>query len=129
LTGLSYLGLKRYGEAIHTFKNLIKISNGHQHAIHGLIWAYCANGDLQEAGKLLDKLRHKARSEYVAATNLAVSAALMGDISSALSYLDKAYNDRDAMLITIKHSTHIPDALRNETGFQDLLNRIGFPDF
>ncbi len=127
LAGLCFMALKRYEEAIDTFQYLMKISNRHQHAISSLIWAYCSKGNFEEAGKLMNEIEERSKKEYIAGTYFGLSAAWLGGIDTAFNYLEKAYNDHDPILITLKHAPHIPDSLRNDPRFQNLLDRIGFP--
>lgn len=127
IAGLCYIALKRYGEAIDTFKNLIKISNRHQHAINSLIRAYCSNGNLEEANKLMNELKERSTTEYIAGTYAGLSAAYLYEMDDAFEYLEKAYDDYDPILIQLKYAPYVPALLRNDPRFQNLLDRIGFP--
>ncbi len=127
LAGLCYMALKRYEEAIDTFVYLIRISNRHQQAINSLIWAYCSNGNIEEAKVLMNELEKRSKTEYIAGTFIALSAAMLGDIEKAINYLTNAYIDHDAILFTLNHEPQIPSSLRNDPRFQNLLERIGFP--
>ncbi len=127
LAGLCYIALKRYEQAIETFKYLMKISNRHQHAVTALIWAYCESKNFAEAGTLMEELKTRSAFEYIGCTYFALSAAYLGDVNTALDYLEKGYDDRDPILISIKYSPYVPTSLRNDPRFQNLLDRIGFP--
>jgi len=127
LAGLCYIALQRYEEAIDTFNYLMKISNRHQHALTALIWAYCSNENFEEAGALMDELKKRSATEYIAGTYAGLSAAWLGDIDSAFNYLENAYNDCDPILISIKYSPYVPVSLRSDLRFQNLLEKIGFP--
>ena len=127
LAGLCYLALKQYEEAIDTFLYLMKISNRHQHALNSLIWAYCRNENFQEAKTLMNELETRSLTEYIAGATRGISAAYLGDIDIAFHYLEKAFNDRDSALLTLKYSPDVPTSLRNDTRFEALLERIGFP--
>ena len=89
LAGLSYIGLNRNEEAIETFRNLAKISGRHQHSITGLIWAYCNNKNFEEARKLMDELKTRSETEYIAPTYLGIAAAWLGDLDAAFDLLQK----------------------------------------
>ena len=121
------LALKRYEEAIDTFTYLMKISNLHQHALNGLIWAYCSNGNFEEAGKLMNELKKRSFTEYIAGTYTGISAAFLGDLDTAFDYLEKAYEDHDPILTQLKFSPIVPASLKKEPRFQNLLDRIAFP--
>jgi tetratricopeptide (TPR) repeat protein len=128
LAGLSHLALEHYSEAIDTFKYLISISNRHQHAINSLIWAYCLSGNFTEANQLMRELKLRANTEYIAGTHMGISMAHLGNLNTALDCLERAYQDHDPILLTIKHAPHIPDQLRKEPYFETLLDKIGYPD-
>ena len=127
IAGLCYLGLRRYEEAIDTLKYCMKISNNNQHAINTLIWVLCCNGNLDRARELMYELEKKSDTEYIAGTHFGISAAYLGDLDKAFRYLEKACNDRDPIIVQIKYSPYIPDLLKNDPRFQNLLDRIGFP--
>jgi pentatricopeptide repeat protein len=127
MAGLSYMGLKHFEEAIDTFKYLMKISGRHQHAVNSLIWAYCSNGNFEEANNLMNELKERSNTEYIAGTYAGVSAAYLHEIDDAFDYLEKAYFDYDANLIQLKYAPYVPPLLRNDPRFQNLLERIGFP--
>ena len=60
IAGLCYIVLQRYDEAIATFQYLVNLSNRHQQAVNGLIWAYCSNGNFEEARKLMRELETRS---------------------------------------------------------------------
>ncbi len=127
LAGLCQIALKRYEEAIDTFGYLMKMSNRHQHALTSLIWAYCSNGNPEEARILMNELKNRSVTEYIAGTYAGLSAAYLSEVNTAFNYLNKAYDDRDPILIQLKYSPAVPASLRNDPRFKNLLDRIGFP--
>ncbi|GAA4431687.1 adenylate/guanylate cyclase domain-containing protein [Pontibacter saemangeumensis] len=127
LAGLCYMALNRFEEAISTFKHLVKISNRHQQAVNGLIWAYCSNGDVEEANVLMDELKERAVTEYIGGSYVGLSAAHLGDLDTAFHYLEQACDDREPYIIQLNHSPSVPALLREDPRFQKLLDRIGFP--
>jgi pentatricopeptide repeat protein len=127
LVGLCYIELNRHEEALSTFKYLAGISNRHQHAVNSLIWAYCRNGNLEEANRLMNELKERSGTEHISGTLMGLSSAFLGDLDTAFNYLENAYDDRDGNLITLKYSPYVPAILRKDTRFQSLLDRIGFP--
>ncbi|MBA3601199.1 MAG: hypothetical protein H0W45_08195, partial [Acidobacteria bacterium] len=57
--------------------------------------------------------------------HIATIYAGLGDKDRALKWLDTAYNDRQNLLIFLKHDARL-DNLRGDPRFQDLLRRVGF---
>jgi pentatricopeptide repeat protein len=129
IAGLCYIVLHRYGEAIATFQYLVNRSDRHPQAVNGLIWAYCSNGNFEEAKKLMTELevRSTTKDNVTAYYYFGISAAYLGDLNTAFDALEKAYNDIDLHIISIKVAPYVPASLRKDQRFQNLLDRIGFP--
>lgn len=75
----------------------------------------------------MNELKERSTTEYIAGTYTGLSAAYLGEIDDAFAYLEKAYDDNDAILIQIKYAPYVPVPLRNDPRFQNLLDKIGFP--
>ena len=75
----------------------------------------------------MDELKIKSLTEYIAATYAALSFGYLGDLNKAFEYLETAYADHDPMLTQLKYSPIVPSVLRNDSRFQDIVDRIGFP--
>ncbi len=58
---------------------------------------------------------------------IAASLALLGETEEAMTWLERAYEERDPLLLTAK-TDPLLDPLRSDPRFQDLLRRIGFPE-
>ncbi len=127
IAGLCYMVLQRYDEAIAAFQYLVNNSNRHQHAVNGLIWAYCNNQNFEEATKLKNELDARSVTEHIGQTYFGISAAYLGDLNTAFRSLENAYDNLDAHILTIKRAPYVPALLRNDSRFQNLLDRIGFP--
>jgi tetratricopeptide (TPR) repeat protein len=129
IAGLCYIVLQRYDEAIATFQYLVNLSNRHQQAVTGLIWGYSSNGNIEEARKLMNELEERAATDYKESAyfDFGLSAAYLGDLDTAFNALEKAYDDLDPHILTIKRAPYVPASLRNDPRFQNLLDRIGFP--
>ena len=80
-----------------------------------------------QAKELMTELENRSATEYIAGTHWGLSAAYLGDLDTAINYLERAYNDLDPILITLKYLPYVPASLRNDKRFQNLLDRIGFP--
>ena len=83
IAGLCYIALRRYEEALDTFRFLMNISNSNQHVSNSLIWAYCSNGNFEEAKTLMNELETRSLTEYIAGTYRGISAAYLGNINAA----------------------------------------------
>jgi hypothetical protein len=109
------------------FSNYHLVIIRHQFAIHYLIWVYCDAGSLNEAKILMDELELRSKSGFITGIYLGLSAAWMNDMEKAFLYLEKGFADRDSIMLTLKQAPHVPDKVRKDPRFQDLLDRVGFP--
>lgn len=127
LVGLCLIELNRAEEAIAVFEHLLSISQRHQHALCGLIWAHCRNGNLIQAQAVFEELLLSKKHGYVVPFYTGVSAAHLNRLDLAFEYLEQAFADRDPALIQIKYNAFVPASLKEDPRFSDLLKRIGFP--
>jgi len=73
---------------------------------------------------LLDYSKERAkRGEYVSPSNFATSFAHLGEKDQAFEWLEKAYEERDSVLMYLKGSPQF-DPLRDDPRFHDLLRRM-----
>ena len=125
--GWSYLSLKQYKEAVQTFEYLSSISNKHHFSQNSLILAYCTIWRFDRARALMQELRERAAKEFISATVTALSAAYLDDLDEAFKYLEKGYESRDAMMLSLRYERWVPDSMREDPRFTKMLDRIGFP--
>ncbi|HET6539606.1 MAG TPA: adenylate/guanylate cyclase domain-containing protein [Chryseolinea sp.] len=124
--GVSQIALGQYEDAIFSFESVLRLSAKQIMPIHGLIWVYCLTGRKDQGYLLMNELKEKSKSEYVAPAFTAISAAYLNEVDEAFDYLEKAYAERDPALLVLKHARWVPLNLRKDSRFQSLLNRIGF---
>ncbi len=58
---------------------------------------------------------------------IALHSAIIGETEEAMTWLERAYEDRDPLLLFAKIDRRF-DPLRSDPRFDDLLRRIGFPE-
>jgi adenylate cyclase len=126
--GSIYMALKQYAKAISSCKFAMEISNRHHFAVNGLIWNYCLSDNFADARLLMNELKERSSKEYIANTFTGLSAAYLNDLDEAFYYLQKAYDDRDPIILTLKYESWVPENLRSDHRFKELLDKIGFPD-
>lgn len=120
------LHLKRFPEAIQAFEHLMLISNRHSFAQNALIIGYCTIWRFDKARALMNDLEERANKEYVSCTVRGLSAAYLEEWDEAFAYLDEAFEQKDAILLSLKHEHWVPAALKEDPRFQVLLDKIGF---
>ncbi len=117
--------MERYGESIASFKRALKISNRHHFAVNALIWNYCLTGKTEEARSLMNELKVRSEKEYIAKAFTSLSAAYLGETEEAFTFLEKAFDDRDPILLNLKYENWGPAWFRKDPRFQEILGRLG----
>ena len=88
--------------------------------------AYARSGDKAGAWGNVRRLEDLSKERYVAASNLAIAYAGVGEKESALSALETAYENHDSFLVFAKMMPQF-DNIRSDPRFRDLLRRMNFP--
>jgi TolB-like protein/Tfp pilus assembly protein PilF len=125
--GITQMALQEYEAAISSFEIAMGLSNRHYFTVNGFIWNYCLTKQSDKAQILFNELKERSRSEYVASALMAVSAAYLNNLDEAFDYLEKAYQERDPVLVMLKYEHWVPAKLKEDPRFQMLFDRIGFP--
>jgi TolB-like protein/DNA-binding winged helix-turn-helix (wHTH) protein/tetratricopeptide (TPR) repeat protein len=90
-------------------------------------FAYARLGQRADALRVLDRLEQSARSQHVFSTEFAEVYAGLGETKRPLEWLERAYEERDPGMLTLKVSPWY-ESLRGEPRFQQLLARMDFPE-
>ena len=125
--GLALVGLGRYDEAVEALKQAAILAPDDPTALAYLGWALGLAGRRQEGLTLLGDLERRRTHEYVSGFFMALVNVGLGEQDQAMSWLNRAAEDRDAML---PHLNVFPalDPLRADPRFQALLRRMHFPE-
>jgi hypothetical protein len=115
-----------YQEAIVAYQKLRSLSGASAAEVAALGQAYAEGGIRGYYLWELRRLREESKHRYVRAWTFALLFACLGEKDQALSYLEKAYEDRDYLLTTIQDEPRF-DPLRSAPRFQNLLPRMNFP--
>jgi serine/threonine protein kinase/tetratricopeptide (TPR) repeat protein len=91
-----------------------------------LVRIYARAGKKSEALKTLAELQDMARKRHVPPYDMAVAFAGLGDRDRAFTWLDKAYEQRDTMLVHVNWDPRFEE-LRSDPRFPALVRRIGLP--
>jgi TolB-like protein/DNA-binding winged helix-turn-helix (wHTH) protein/tetratricopeptide (TPR) repeat protein len=124
--GKCYVEQEHFSDAIK--EQLAAISGSGESAafMAALSFAYAASGNRTEAHAVLSKMKNESRRRYVSPYSMATVYAGLGQTDDAFKWLDKAYQDRDYQLPTIKNDIHFK-RLKEDRRFATLLKRIGLP--
>jgi adenylate cyclase len=126
--GCIHMALEQYDEAISSFEIALKLSNRNSFAAHPFVWINCITGHTGKARMLMNELKERSKTEYLSSAFAALSAAYLNDLDEAFEYLEKAYDERDPLVILLKYEPWVPTVLKDDPRFQKFLDRIGFPE-
>jgi serine/threonine protein kinase/tetratricopeptide (TPR) repeat protein len=126
ILGLVLRKTGNYKEAIAEGERAVKLSGGSPLMRAALAHSCGAAGRTKEAFEMLEDLTELAKQKYVAPYFLAGIHIGLGENDRAIDYLEKAYKEHSHWLIYL-HLDPNMDGLRDDSGFQDLLRRVGLP--
>ena len=124
--GWGLVGLGRYDEAVEACRQQVIVVPGDPMAQAGHGWALGLAGRKQEALTILEDLERRRSESYVGGSLLAGVCVGLGDHDRAISWLQKAAEERDG-LMTFVNSLLVSDPVRSGPRFQALLQRMHFP--
>ncbi len=129
LDGLAedYVSMSMYPEAIAILERAITLAGRTPALVTSLAGAYALSGRKDEAETLLQELQERAASEYVLPTFFAEVYASLGNTDEAFRWLEKGFQERNFDMIWLKTSSSW-DSLRSDPRFDDLVQRMGFPE-
>lgn len=123
--GWVYQKKEMFAEAEATLQKAISLFNGsiEAHAMLGSVYALSRKRN--EALKIIDELIETSKQRYVSPFFIALIHASLDQKDHALTWLEKAYDDRSDLLTYLKIDPRL-DNLRAEPRFISLLHRVGF---
>jgi TolB-like protein/DNA-binding winged helix-turn-helix (wHTH) protein/Flp pilus assembly protein TadD len=113
-----------FDEAISEGRRAVALSGGSSVTLGALGYAYAVAGRKAQAREVLQGLTKKSERSYVSPYLIATIHAGLGEKGPALAWLEKAYNERDYLLVMLRIDPRL-DNLRAEPAFASLLRRVG----
>jgi tetratricopeptide (TPR) repeat protein len=124
--GQAYLEKKMYDQAIEEFRQTMSLSPGDISRKAELGSAYARAGKNAQAQEILQEFLHAPREKYISGYDWAMLYAGMGKKQETLSWLEKAYDERNGRMANL--AVHPQFAfLRGEPRFEKLLARMNVP--
>ncbi|HPI72578.1 MAG TPA: protein kinase [bacterium] len=121
--GQVYVQQARYQEALDCFQQAMKIDSDNTNMRATYAHAAAAFGKTAEARSLLEDLLTLAKKQYVSAYDIASVYLGLGEKETALSWLEKAADERAYLLSYLKVDPFM-DRLREEKRFQAVREKI-----
>jgi TolB-like protein/DNA-binding winged helix-turn-helix (wHTH) protein/Flp pilus assembly protein TadD len=122
--GRAYAAKAMYGPAVKEFQQFSTLSGDIPLATASIGNARARSGDRAGAMRSLDELTKLSKRGRVPSICFALVQVGLGDNDQALSWLEKAYQERSDFLLVLKVDP-LFDPLRPDPRFQQLLRRIG----
>jgi adenylate cyclase len=124
--GSVYYAKGMYDEAVAADRSFYTVT-GFTEAEEALASFY-AEGDYRRAmHRMADTLVALRSLRYIKPTDIAWSYVVARENSQALDWLERAFEEHDALMPWLRAMPVFYDPLRDEPRFQDLLRRIGLP--
>jgi serine/threonine protein kinase/Flp pilus assembly protein TadD len=121
--GNAYSWNSRWKQAISAFQKLAALSRESPLALGYLGFTYGMDGQKGQAQKILDRLNRQSEDKYAFPFFKSIIHIGLGDKDRALEWLEKAYEEKESMLVLIRF-WRIYDRLRQESRFEALLKKM-----
>src|ERR1043166_8393848 len=125
--GRALLAQGKFNEAIAEFQKAIPLSGDSPDEPAELARAYALAGKRDEALKIIEELKKLSERKHVAPTVMGSIYGALGDKNQAFAFLNKAFDERDFLLIMLKVDPMF-DPLRSDPRFAELARRVGLPE-
>lgn len=130
--GNVYEQMEMHDEALGEYQKVIELSNGVaviETAMKAIIGqSHARRGDRREARKILDDVTKAiAAGINVSAYVMAAIHSALGERDPAFDWLDRAYEQREVHLVSLKVDPAL-DGLRADERFVQLMRRVGLPE-
>jgi tetratricopeptide (TPR) repeat protein len=113
-------------EALRWLERAVEGSGRSSWALMDHALALVAAGDTTRAEALTRELEERSRSKYVQHLGLSAMTAALGRTEEALQHLERAFEERDGILIVIRKWPAM-DSLRSHSRYHEIIRRMGFP--
>jgi TolB-like protein/Tfp pilus assembly protein PilF len=122
--GAAYQCVGRTDDAIATLEKGVSIANRHAWFVGELGTTYALAGRTADAERLRDELATRAKTAHVSPMSFASIASSLGRIDEAVGHFERAFAERDQMLITATGWPAFAPA-RRDPRVQHLFERMG----
>jgi len=123
--GRAYAQKKLYGMAISELEQAVSLSGGDPCYKGSLGHVYAVSGNTEQARNVLRDLEGHTGQQYVPAFAIALIYAGLGDNDHAITWLQKAYEDRSTSMVFLKLDPEL-STLHSDPRFEELCRRINF---
>lgn len=122
----TYERLGRHADALECCRQAWAASGGNTEALSIAGYVQAVSGERAEAERKIQELHALSKQRYVPPYNVALIFAGLGDVGSALHWLELAFVDRDVHMSFLRD--HKWNVLRFRGEFLSLVKRVGLPE-
>jgi TolB-like protein/Tfp pilus assembly protein PilF len=123
--GIAYLAMGKIREGVEELERSRELSEGTPFFKVNLAYGYAISGRRDEAFRIADELKELYNKRVLPAYFLSVVYAGLGEKQEALSWLEKAHDDRAIIFTPLLHIEPELASLRDEPRFKALLAKLG----
>ncbi|ULQ54570.1 adenylate/guanylate cyclase domain-containing protein [Flavihumibacter fluvii] len=124
---LAYLAKGMYDKAIEENKHWGELTGNHFKTAIGLALIYATSGRMEEARKLVVQFEGDEAIVKTDYRGMALVYVALGDKEKAFGLLEKSFQQHDISLCSLKVDPKF-DGLRADPRFEELVQRMNFPD-
>ncbi|HKW09912.1 MAG TPA: protein kinase [Gemmatimonadaceae bacterium] len=110
-------------EGCDEFKRVLELNTGDRWGSLNLVQALAALGETAEARRLMRELEDRATREPIPAFGISIMHHWLGDDEAALTWLEKALDDRNSWLVMAAHDPSLI-RLRDHPRFVRVMQRV-----
>ncbi|MGH7638870.1 MAG: protein kinase domain-containing protein, partial [Gemmatimonadaceae bacterium] len=122
----AYEAKGQYGDAVKAWRTTVELTGGAPYQKSFLARCLARSGHRDEARRILDELITLSRTTHVQPTAFAHVYMGLGDLDTAIDWLEKGYEGRDGDMVLL-NAYPAWDPLRSHPRFRRLLERMNFP--
>ena len=125
--GFLFIAQERFDRAVTALDQAAELAAESPAYLAFLGWAYGAGGDADKAREILQRVEVMSQDQYVSPLYSSWVHIGLGETGAALDCLDRAYEERASILITLP-TWLMWDPLRSDPRFQAFFRRMRFPE-
>ena len=125
--GMAQVQLKQFDEALATYEQAVKLSEGIAEVQAGLGHAYGVAGKQRQARAVLHELQQLAQRWHLPPVQIAFVHLGLGEKDEAFRWLEQAFEQKSWELAFLQVEPWLDD-LRSDPRFARMLKRMNFPE-
>ena len=123
--GWTYEAMGKYEDAVKCYLRAVELSGRFKDAEADLASCYALMGKRDEARKILENMLEYSKGNFVSPVDIALIFAGLGEKDQVFAWLEKAFRERDVVLLENLKPDHRFDPVRSDSRYAELLRKIG----